>query len=298
MLNAFYVMLGAGLWATDTLFRHPMIRQISPLTIVTVEHVCVFIVSLMWMVLFHRKDWRLSFGQFVGAFFVGALGSAVATLLFTASFQFVNPTVSILLQKIQPILVICMSVIFLGEKVTIDFFIWAFIAMTAAFFMSFPEGLPTGDLAQPSRIGVFFALGGAVFWAISTIIGKAILNKAPSAVVSFWRFLFGLITCLTLVGFNPQTRIELPFVAADQSVVRSIFWMALISGFLGVTIYYKGLSKIPASIATILELTFPLAAMWVNATYLDLHLTTVQLMAAMALLMAMIGVSRSVTSTL
>lgn len=286
-------MIGAGLWAMDTLFRHPMTKQISPLTIVCVEHAFVLAVSLVWIVAFHRKDWKLSIGQMVGAFLIGSLGSAVATILFTSSFQYVNPTVTILLQKVQPILVICLSILFLGERVTADFFIWATIAMTAAFFMSFPDGLPTGDLAQPNRIGVFLAVAAASLWAVSTVIGKVLLNKAPSAVLSFWRFFFGFVTCVGFVVFNSQTRLEIPFVTADNTVMRSLFFMALISGFLGVSIYYKGLSKVPASIATILELTFPLTAMWVNATYLDLHLSGVQLMAAMALLMAMVGVSRS-----
>ena len=34
--------------------------------------------------------------------FCGAGGSALATILFTASFHYVNPSVTILLQKLQP----------------------------------------------------------------------------------------------------------------------------------------------------------------------------------------------------
>jgi drug/metabolite transporter (DMT)-like permease len=293
MLNALYVMLGAGLWATDALFRHPMIQQISPLTIVFLEHAFVVVMSGIWMLAFHRRDWKLNSGQFVGAFLIGALGSAVASILFTSSFHFVNPTVSILLQKVQPILVIVLSVAFLGERVSPSFVLWAALALGAAFYMSFPGGLDDITLSGANRSGVLLALAAAVFWAISTVIGKITLKTAQSTVLSFWRFFFGLLTCVIFVSQNLQSRIEIPFLYQEPKVLNSIFFMALIPGFVAVSLYYRGLAKVPASVATILELSFPFAAMWVNAHYLDLHLTDVQLGAALTLLVAMVGVGRS-----
>jgi drug/metabolite transporter (DMT)-like permease len=62
-------------------------------------------------------------------------------------------------------------------------------------------------------------------------------------------------------------------------------------------LYYRGLRGIPASIATLLELSFPLTAVWVNSRYLDASLSGTQLLAMTALLISMIGVGRSIRTS-
>jgi drug/metabolite transporter (DMT)-like permease len=93
-------------------------------------------------------------------------------------------------------------------------------------------------------------------------------------------------------------RIEIPFVPSEPQVLRMLFAMALVPGFIGVSLYYKGLKKVPASAATILELTFPVCALAVNQYFLHFHLLTIQWIAAFALLLSMIGVSQAATASL
>jgi drug/metabolite transporter (DMT)-like permease len=305
MLNAFWIILGAALWATDTVFRHPMIQQMTPVTIVFFEHAFAALLGslpVIWLATQNPKRglatlFKMKERQWGALLMIGVLGSCLATIFFTASFQFINPTVAILLQKIQPILVISWSYLFLGERPRRPFWVWAMVAMVAAFWMSFPEGISKSDLAFSTEEGDFrgtgFALAAAGLWAASTVVGKSLLKEIQPTVVTFWRFFFGFAGAALLVYLSPQARLELPFVTADSAILKSLFAMALLSGFLGVGIYYKGLSKVPASIATVLELAFPLAAMWINATFLDLHLSDTQLISAAALSAAMLGVSRS-----
>ena len=296
MFNALYVILGAGLWATDTLFRHPMAHQFSPLVIVFVEHIIATAVTLAWVLFFHRNKIWLGWKQMIGALMIGVFGSALATLLFTMSFQFTNPSIAILLQKVQPILVIFLSVLFLGESFRGRFWFWSTLAIVSAFFVSFPHGLNPVELREnlsnSSELkGVTLALSAAGFWAFSTVAGKLVLHQAPSAVLSFWRFFFGLCTLSVFIYLHVQARIELPFLYSDPDSMKSLFFMATVPVFIGVTLYYRGLAKVPASVATILELSFPLCALWVNSRFLGLHLTTVQLFAAGALMASMIGIS-------
>jgi drug/metabolite transporter (DMT)-like permease len=292
MFNALYVILGAGLWATDTLFRHPMVHQLSALTIVYLEHLFAVAITGVWVLTFHRRRLFMGFNQTAGALFIGVFGSAIATLLFTLSFQFVNPSVSILLQKTQPIVVIVLSALFLGEKLNSRFWLWSLVALAAAFFISFPHGLNLNDLSSSDTKGTLFALAAAALWAISTVVGKAVLKDAIGPVLSFWRFFFGFVVLFIYARMTTQTRIELPFVFNDTGILKSIFIMALVPGVIAVTLYYRGLSRVPASVATILELSFPLCAMWINSHYLDLHLENIQIVAAGVLLLAMIQVGR------
>ena len=228
----------------------------------------------------------------VGAIFIGIIGSALATVFFTMSFQFVNPSISILLQKTQPIVVILLSWIFLGEKLSLRFFIWGALALVSAFFISFPHGISHDEIHDANFSGVILALIASLFWAISTVIGKVTLKRMPSSHLTLWRFLFGFITLWILLYFVPQSRIEIPIVTVDSSVMLSLYFMALVPGFIGVTLYYRGLTRIKASNATLLELAFPLCAVFINSRFLNLHLENTQLFSGLILLFCIFKISR------
>ena len=297
MFNALFVIIGAALWATDTLFRHPLVQSFSPLVIVLVEHFIGTAFTLAWVLLFHRKKMWLGWKQTIGAILIGVFGSAIATFLFTLSFQYTNPSISILLQKVQPLIVILLSALFLGETFKKRFWIWSSIALISAFYISFPHGLSRSEI-QNSMMSVtqlkgsFFALAAAGCWAFSTVCGKLVLKNTPSAVLTFWRFFFGLCTLMVMSSVYPLVKIELPFIYLDLSLLKSLFYMAIIPGFLGVTLYYRGLAKVSASASSILELSFPLCAMWINSRYLGMHLTSVQMTAALFLMLSMVMVGR------
>ena len=293
MLNSIFVILGAALWSTDTIFRHPMTNQISAVSLVFLEHVFALLITSVWIFVFQKKKLHLDVMQISAAAMIGILGSAIATVLFTMSFQFVNPSVAILLQKVQPLVVICLSWLFLGEKLSARFFGWGALAIVAAFFLSFPKGLGSVEFEESKIGGVMLALTAAIFWAISTVIGKFTLKKMPSLHLAFWRFLFGLITLWALMsGPFPNSKNEIPLIALDHQVMFSIFLMALIPGFIGVALYYRGLTRMKASIATLLELAFPLCAVVINARYLDLHLENAQLASAVVLMFSIYKISK------
>ncbi len=292
MLNSIFVILGAGLWATDALFRHPMTQQISSLSIVFIEHAFALLITSIWVFVFQRKKVHLAPLPIFGAALIGIFGSALATLFFTMSFQFVNPSIAILLQKIQPMVVIFLSWAFLGEKLNAKFFLWGSFAILAAYFLSFPRGLPSAELQDSNLVGVGLALLAATLWAVSTVIGKLTLKKMPGNHLALWRFFFGFMALWVMINVMPQSKIEVPLITTDSAMLRSIFFMALVPGFLGVALYYRGLTRIKASIATILELAFPLTAVLVNWKFLGLKLESMQLLATAVLIISIIKVSR------
>jgi drug/metabolite transporter (DMT)-like permease len=291
MLPALLVIVGAGLWATDTLFRQPLTEELSSLTIVTIEHGFAAVASLLWAIAVHPRRLLPGWKELSGALLIGALGSGVATVFFTESLLHVNPGVSVLLQKTQPLMVIGLSAMFLDERPSGLFLAWATVAIGSAYLLSFPQGVPKGAWENPASAGVAMALLAAFFWAASTVIGKAVLRKTPASVLAFWRFFGGLLTTLALSRYSTQATLEFPFVLRELSVMKSIGAMALIPGFLGVLLYYHGLRNVRASTATLLELAFPLAAVLINSRVLGFPLQPMQIMAATLLAASIAGLS-------
>src|SRR4028119_2267554 len=100
------VALGAALWGTDGVLRVPLLREMSPAAIVLGEHVILLLYSVPAVVLGWASLGRLRASGWLALLVIGWGGSALATLLFTAAFATGDPTVAILLQKVQPLLAI------------------------------------------------------------------------------------------------------------------------------------------------------------------------------------------------
>ena len=295
-LGPMLIGLAAMLWATDALFRFPVTQTIPARFIVLFEHLLALI-PLIPVLLFHPK--ALAGGprlprtprQWAEIALIGAGGSAAATVLFTGSFSFVNPSVAILLQKIQPVLVVWFAFIFLGERPARRFYPWAALALAAAAVLSVPRFQFAGVGAFYSR-GAAMALSAAVLWAIATVAGRALVRDLPTLTVTFWRYAFGLLSLLAYDVVAAAAG-EVPWhVLADPMMLRSLGYMALFPGLLAMVAYYAGLTVTPASVATFVELLFPVAAVLINTVALHLPLTAIQLGAGAALVVAVARLSR------
>jgi drug/metabolite transporter (DMT)-like permease len=282
------------LWATDSLFRVPALASLDPVFIVLCEHLVGVLFLSPWPIIPALTGFfKLRLSQVLGLFLVGAGGSALATVLFTASFREVHPSVAILLQKLQPVLVLFLASVFLSEKLNSRFLKWALIALTSGFVLSFPDMdfsfLGETGLTSQSK-GVLLALGAATLWAASTVVGKALLADISPAQMTGWRYLFGLIA-LSVYLFQSGGNWDWDILWSDRIALRAVIFTSLISGLFAMVIYYQGLARTRATLATLMELLFPVSAIGLNAWVLNRPLTPVQLAASLVLLIAVTRIS-------
>lgn len=292
-LGPILVGLAALLWATDAVVRYPLVqRGVDPVLIVFFDHCLGVALLTPYLFLKHAKTTaKITVAQWAGLFVLGGGGSALATVLFTASFQYVNPSVSILLQKFQPILVVLLAMLFLGERPKRGFYLWAGIALAAGLVISFPDLNFNfiGEYSLSSR-GTFYALGAAALWGLSTVVGKGVVGKLPPMVVTYWRFVFGLVTLGGMLLFS-RSSFTLPL--DDPFILRSFLYLALVPGLIALILYYQGMRRTAATTTTFMELLFPVGAVAINTFYLKTPLLPAQAAAALVLLFAVTRISLS-----
>ncbi len=277
-----FVTLAAIMWAIDAPFRKYLTTQLSSTTIVLMEH--ILIAACVLPILFPRlaELKLLTWREWLSVIFIGFGGSALATVLFTQSFHYLNPTVAILLQKLQPLIAIGLAAWILKESLSKNFWIWAIVAIFGAYMVSFPNLKPTG-LTWDTNLGVLLALGAAFFWGGSTVFGRFVLRKVSFQMMTSLRFLSALVF-LFFLNIYQKTLPELKL--ATNKDWFFVFMTAIVAGFISLLVYYYGLRSTKASVATLAELAFPFAAVVVNWIFLGATLSVMQIVGGLILLFA------------
>ncbi len=281
----YLIFLAAMLWATDAPFRVHLTKELSSNFIVLAEHFVdiLFVLPLLFL---HRTAIRkLSARQWCAVGVIAVGGSALASVAFTQAFHYVNPSVAILLQKLQPLIAIGLAASLLKEKIGKNFWGWTALALFGAYIISFPNLKPElfpGEQFNPNAAGVGLALLAALLWGASTVLGRYVLRDADFKVMTSLRFALAFVFLLILNFWQAS------FPAISQISVKDIFYIAIIavtSGVVSLFIYYRGLATTKASVATLAELGFPMAAVLINWIFIkDATLSSMQII-GMALLL-------------
>ncbi len=287
-----FVLLAAMLWSTDTLFRKPLTGTMDGTTIVLLEHLFGLGI-LIPLFIRHRGELKaLRTWDWLAVLAIGVGGSAIATILFTNSFQYVNPSVSILLQKVQPLSAIAFAVIILRERLRANFWIWALVAIGAAYLVSFPNLEITWSLYDNGTKGIVYALSAALLWGASTVLGRYTITKVSFATLSTLRFIVAVVTVAIIMAIKGT----LSSVGdLDGESALRIIGIVFASGTIPILLYYKGLKTTRASVSTIVELAFPFTAVALNWLFLKESLVWQQIVAGIVLAYAIYMVQRTNT---
>jgi drug/metabolite transporter (DMT)-like permease len=277
------VTFAATLWALDAPFRKYLTVDLSSTSIVLMEHlmvaVCVLPLFLRRLGELRNLGWK----EWFAVLFIGIGGSALATILFTQSFHYLNPTVAILLQKTQPLIAILLAAVILREHVSRTFWVWAAVALGGAYLISFPDLKPAGFAWTPDTRGTLLALGAAVLWGGSTVFGRFALRRVSFQMTTSLRFLSAVLF-LPFLSLYEGTLHEV--AAASAADWFFVFMTAILAGLVSLLIYYYGLRTTKASIATMCELAYPFASTIVNWAVLGATLAPMQIAGGGVLLVA------------
>lgn len=292
MTGPILIVIAAILWALDGLLRRGL-YSLPPLTIVFLEHLVglVLLVPFMPKVMHEVKNWSLR--QWSWITWVGIFSGVLGTLWFTTallSVQFVPFSVVFLLQKLQPVFVFVTAMLLLGERPTLKRLAWSALALVAAYFVTFPLGQVNFQTGGGTIVAAGYALAAAFAWGTSTVFSRLLLQSQSNTAALTVRFAVASVVAGLLLWLIPTSNAVMTVTSTQLGMLLAI---ALSTGMVGLAIYYKGLAKTAPSVATILELVFPLLAVVLDAQVYGVVLHPTQYVAAAVLLLAGIQVART-----
>ncbi len=285
------IVIAAFLWAVDGVLRRQLF-SLPPITIVFFEHFVGSLFVLPFLFGNWRQVVRLHRKEILTICAISLFSSLLGTLWFTTALlkvNFISFSVVFLLQKLQPIFVISAAALILKERITRQYLVWAGLAVIAAYFVTFRNGVVNFQTGSGTIEAALYAVGAAFVWGTSTIFSKIALRTKSDTLITGLRFvLTTVLAFLAVILMN-----QLPSLATvTLPQLRTFILIALSTGMLALAIYYRGLANTEAKVATILELVFPVTAVIIDAVVYKSFLAPSQYFAAGILLFAAVQISR------
>lgn len=285
------VIIAASLWGVDGIVLRPSLFNLPVPLVVFVESSIVALLLSPYFVRQFPSLKQLRFKDWLAFFLVALLGGAIGTMAITKALfyvNFVNLSVVILLQKLQPIFAIILAAVFLKERLTMPFFLWAGLAVIGAYFMTFGTKLPDFSTGDKTAIAALFSLLAALAFSSSTVLSKRALRNVSYGMGTYLRFLFSTIIMLMIVVLVGDMN-SISDITTTQIIVFLI--IAFTTGGAAIFFYYYGLKRISASVAAICELAFPLTAIMLEYLIRGNILDAIQWVGAAVLLISILKVS-------
>lgn len=289
-LPALAVIFAAFLWSFDGFIRQNLFALPSFL-IVSLEHVIGAILFLPLLI----RGWKevSSLGQrgWISVLWISIFGGVLGTFFYTKALSYVNYidlSVVVLLQKLQPIFAIALAGVILKEKITKRFIILAFAAIVGGYLVTFGSS-SINDWDDKTIIAALLALLAAFSWGSSTVLGKHALNRLSFTTVTSLRLaITASVTAFVLLSAGQYDAINNMTLSHWGFIVLIV----LSTGSLALFFYYYGLNKLPASHATLYELFWPLSAVGLDWFIRGNILSLPQCVGAILLLGAIIILTR------
>lgn len=284
-IGPIFVIIAALLWSLDGLLRRGL-YSLPPSVVVFYEHLIGFGILLFLIPKWFPDLKKMTRKEWIAMILVSLFSGALGTIFYTAALgkvNYIQYSVVVLLQQLQPIWAITAAAILLKEKVTKKFLIWAALALVAAYFVNFKDLTVNFGTGGGTAIAGLFAVLAGVLWGSSTAISKYVLNKVSFLTATALRFALAPIFALGFVVSMGQTS---ALFTINSAQLISLLLIAFSTGMLALAIYYYGLKRTPARVTTICELVWPASAVFIDYVYFHQTYSNTQILGIIVLLFA------------
>lgn len=291
LIGSLAIIISALLWSLDGTFFRPNLFSLPSPLVVFLEHSLGLIILIPFLFIYKDKFKNINRKTYLAIFWVALFGGALGTTFMTKALfltGFKDISVVILLQKFQPVFAIGLAAFFLRERFPRVVYLYSFIAIAAGYFVTFSNPWTINNLKTATALTALFSLLAAFSWGSSTTFGKYSLKNIPFGLLTALRFLFTVLIMIFPVLYLYSTKF---------STISNLQWTTLTaivftSGALAMYLYYYGLTKISASLATMCELAWPVSAIFFDYFINQNILAYSQLIAAAILIFAVYKITQ------
>src|SRR3989344_4357593 len=255
-----FIIIAAALWGVDGIVLTPQLFALPVPLVVFLNHALAFLFMLPFFLVELKEVKKLKTGDWGAFLWIAVFGGAIGTMAIVKALfyvNFVNLSIVILLQKLQPLFAVTLAWLILKEKLPKKFFWWSAAALIGSYFVTFGLALPNLSTGEKTIAAALFSLLAAFAFGSATVCGKRGLKNANYRMGTYLRF--GITSIIMLLIVLPTGALsQLDNVTAHQLLIFLI--IVFTTGGTAIFLYYWGLKWVPASVSIICEVAFPLIA--------------------------------------
>ncbi|MBK6346395.1 MAG: DMT family transporter [Bacteroidales bacterium] len=291
LTGAFAICISAMLWGLDGIVLTPQLYNLELTLVVFILHALPFLIMNVFLYREYKLLKSFTGKDLIYLFLIALMGGALGTMAIVRALflvEFRDLTIVVLLQKLQPVFAISLAAILLREKFKKNFILWASLAIVAGYFLTFGFNLPDLNTGSKTALAAVYSLFAAFAFGSATVLSKGILHRISFQAATFYRYGFTSLIMLVIVLITGSFS-NVAGVTKANWIVFLIITFTTGSG--AIFLYYFGLRKVKAMVATICELCFPLSAIIFDYIFHGRMLTPVQWISAAIMLIAIVKLS-------
>ncbi len=280
------------MWGLETYWRIPLGQRFDADILVFHEHWLGLLLTSPFLWFGASTLWSASRKAIVSMVGSAVLGSALGTVCFTQALALLNPSLANLLLNVQPIISVLVSWLWLGERPRPRFYAWAAVALACGVAMVWTPG----GVESPHRLGLglFFIGATALCWGASTTFGRAAMLEIDFKTGTALRYLIGTVATFALASLHGNLGERLQWsLLATPSTLRLMAGLLVVAAITPTFLYFAGLARTRASVATFAEMSQTFASLVVTWGVLGDALRPAQVLAGIVLLVAVVFIQRS-----
>ena len=290
-IGAALICLSASLWGLDGVVLTPRLANLQVPFVVFLLHAIPFALMQPFLWQSYRRLRAMPARGWLALALVAFTGGMLGTLAIVKALFLVNfnqLSVVVLLQKLQPIFALALAAILLGERISARFLAAAVAALAGAYLLTFGLSAPNTTADGISIGAAMLAIVAAAAFGAATVLGKMLLGSLDFKDATFARY--GMTTAMALLYLG-ISGIGLPIYTVTEANWVMILVISLTTGSGAIFLYYYGLTRVRASVATICELCLPLSAVLFDYLVNDSVLAPWQWLGAALLVGAILRIS-------
>lgn len=213
-----------------------------------------------------------------------ALGGAAIVanwLLLFASFPRASISIATAVYSTQPFILVGFGALVLGERITGTALAW--LALAFAGVVAIIGARPSADYAGSGYLlGIAFAFGAAVFYAVAAVFAKKLQGTPPHLVAL-------IQVCVGVLMLAPFTRIsDLP---VDADAWKGLLALGVVYTALMFTLQYSAIQRLPTSLTGSLYFIYPAVAIVVDVVAFGHVLRAAEMAGIAAILLGAAGMT-------
>jgi drug/metabolite transporter (DMT)-like permease len=285
------ISFAAMLWGFDGIVLTPRLYNLDIGFVVFMVHLIPFVFMQFFLHKSYAEITKFSKTEIISLLLVALFGGAIGTLAIVKALflvEFKQLTIVVLLQKLQPVFAIALATIILKERLKQNFLLWASVAIIAGYFLTFGLRLPDFGSDKQTIYAAGYSLLAAFSFGSSTVFSKRALQNINFQTATFYRYGFTSVIMLIIVLITGKLS---QFTQVTPTNWLIFFVIALTTGSGAIFIFYYGLVRVKAIVATICELFFPISAIIFDYLFNGNKLTVIQWISATIMIIAIINLN-------